>query len=245
MRSAFPELARLRLPRGRLASFPHGLEELPRALAASLGPRLRLGTPVLDVSEIDAEAVVLACPTWSAAPLLSGVDSELSTLVAGIPSVSIAVVHLGFAAADAAALDGFGFLVPRGEDRSVLGVLLPSNIFPNRAPEGHLLATVMIGGARDPGAARASDETLFELASSALRRFAGVTAAPRFARAIRHERAIPQYVVGHEKRLGAIEAALTRHPRLFLAGNSYRGISINACIADAPLVAKRVAAALR
>ena len=245
MPSALPELMQGRITRGRLASFPGGLEELPVALAASLGPRLRFGARVASVSDLDADAIVLACPAWSAAPLLSTVNPELSTLLSAIPSVAVAVVHLGFAAEDAPGLRGFGFLVPSGEDASVLGVLLPSNIFPNRAPDGHLLATVMLGGARDPGAVQASDETLFESASSALRRFAAVTAAPRFALAIRHERAIPQYVVGHAARLAAIDAELRRHPRLFLAGNSYRGVSINACIAEGPSIAARVAARLR
>jgi oxygen-dependent protoporphyrinogen oxidase len=245
MRSAFPELARLRIPKGRLASFPDGLQELTAALSTSLGSRVRLGTPVLRVEDVDATAIVLACPAWAAAPLLLTLDPELSTLLSGIPSVPVAVVHLGFAAADAAGLSGFGFLVPRGEHTSVLGVLIPSNIFPNRAPEGHLLATVMIGGARDPSAVGESDTVLFDKAESALRAFAGVRASPRFAYAIRHERAIPQYVIGHAARLAAIESRLRDHPRLFLAGNSYRGISINACLAEARPVAQRVAAALR
>jgi protoporphyrinogen oxidase len=34
-----------------------------------------------------------------------------------------------------------------------------------------------------------------------------------------------------------IDALLQPHQGLFLTGNSYRGVSINACIADAPAVA--------
>jgi oxygen-dependent protoporphyrinogen oxidase len=260
VRSAFPELVRLRVPKGRLASFREGLEELPIALRASLGTRLRVGAPVTSIEPlstgglraavsgsppIDARAIVLACPAWAAAPLVLTLNPELSTLLSGIPSVPVAVVHLGFAATDAPGLSGFGFLVPRGEHPSVLGVLIPSNIFPNRAPEGRLLATVMIGGARDPSAVGESDQVLFDTAGSALRAFAGVRASPRFAYAIRHERAIPQYAIGHAARLAAVEAQLWRHPGLFLAGNSYRGISINACLAEARPIAERVAAALR
>jgi oxygen-dependent protoporphyrinogen oxidase len=124
-------------------------------------------------------------------------------------------------------------------------VLLPSNIFPNRAPEGHVLATVMLGGARDPRAVDASDQALVATAVPALRELAGVRAEPRFALAIRHPRAIPQYVLGHSDRLAAIGARLREIPGLFLAGNSYHGIAINACLAEAPSVAARVAAVLR
>jgi oxygen-dependent protoporphyrinogen oxidase len=165
--------------------------------------------------------------------------------VAGIPTVPVAVAHLGFTDGDARRLSGFGFLIPRGESASVLGALLPSNIFPHRAPEGHVLASVMLGGARDPKAIDATDQSLIDDAASALLTLAGVRKAPRFALVVRHARAIPQYVLGHADRLAAIDAGLRRIPGLFLAGNSYRGIAINACLADAPSIAGAVAASLR
>jgi oxygen-dependent protoporphyrinogen oxidase len=247
-------------PAGRLTSFPRGLEELPMALAAALGPRLRLGARVTRIERLgsggfrlavegapprEASAVVLACPAWVAAPLIADIDAPLATTVAGIPVVGVAVLHLGFAREDAAGLQGFGFLVPRGESASVLGVLLPSNIFPGRTPEGHVLATVMLGGARDPSAVQASDQALIDRAASALAAFAGVRTAPRFALAIRHPRAIPQYTLGHEDRLIAIAARLREVPGMFLAGNSYRGIAINSCLAETPTIAGRVSAFFR
>ena len=248
-------------PRGRLTSFPDGLSELPAALAAALGSRVRTGATVTGIEQgrgddafrvsidgsptLDAAAVILACPSWFAAPVLAGLDGPLSSQVAGIPTVSVAVLHLGFAAEDARGLSGFGFLIPRGESASLLGVLLPSNIFPHRAPDGCTLATVMLGGARDPSAVDATDQELIDRATSALAQLAGVRGAPRFALAIRHTRAIPQYVLGHADRLAAIDARLRQLPGLFLAGNSYRGIAINSCLAEAPSVAGRVAEFLR
>lgn len=242
-------------PAGRLTSFPGGLEELIGALAAALGPRLRLGARVTRIERLpgggfrlavegaparEASTVVLACPSWFAAPLLDGLDGPLAAAVLGIPAVGVAVLHLGFSREEASGLAGFGFLVPRGESASVLGVLVPSNIFPGRAPEGHVLATVMLGGARDPSAVEASDQALIDRAASALAAFAGIRAAPRFALAIRHPRAIPQYVLGHADRMTAIDTSLREFPGLFLAGNSYRGIAINACLTDARSVATDV-----
>jgi len=247
-------------PRGRLTSFPGGLEELPAALAASLGASLHLGRRVAGIERgrsggflvsvdgapsLRAAAVVIACPAWFAAPIVEQLDRALSAEIDAIPTVPVAVLHLGFARADAPGLAGFGFLIPRGETASVLGVLLPSNIFPGRAPEGQVLATVMLGGARDPSAVDATDAVLIDTACSALSDLAGVRAAPRFAYAIRHRRAIPQYVLGHADRLRSIDARLADIPGLFLAGNSYRGIAINACLAEAPSVAEAVAAFLR
>jgi oxygen-dependent protoporphyrinogen oxidase len=247
-------------PRGRLTSFPDGLQELPAAFAASLGSRLRLGARVTNIERLprggfrvgvdgaaplEAAAVVLACPSWFAAPLLADLDAPLSAQVAGIPTVAVAVVHLGFAREGATGLAGFGFLIPRGESASVLGVLLPSNIFPRRAPDGHVLATVMLGGARDPAAVEGTDERLVDNAAAMLAKLAEVRAAPRFSIVIRHARAIPQYVLGHADRLATIDTRLRDLPGLFLAGNSYRGIAINSCLTEAPSVAERVAASLR
>jgi oxygen-dependent protoporphyrinogen oxidase len=73
----------------------------------------------------------------------------------------------------------------------------------------------------------------------------GLRSSPAFVHVIRHRRGIPQYTVGHTERLARIDALLRRRPGLFLAGSSYRGVSINACIADAPFVAARVADHLR
>jgi oxygen-dependent protoporphyrinogen oxidase len=56
-------------------------------------------------------------------------------------------------------------------------------------------------------------------------------------RVFRHARGIPQYVKGHMARMHQIDTLLSAHPGVLLAGNSYRGVSINACIADAPSVA--------
>ena len=246
-------------PRGRLTSFPDGLSELPAALIASLGSRLRVGARVTTIERLnqggfrvavdgapslDAAAVIVACPSWFASPLLADLDAPLSTQIDGIPTVPVAVAHLGFAREDAKGLVGFGFLVPRGESASVLGVLLPSNIFPRRAPEGHVLATVMLGGARNPSAVQATDRTLVDTAVATVRELAGVRGDPRFTMVIRHARAIPQYVLGHADRLTAIEARLREIPGLFLAGNSYRGIAINSCLAEAPSVASAVSAFL-
>jgi oxygen-dependent protoporphyrinogen oxidase len=65
----------------------------------------------------------------------------------------------------------------------------------------------------------------------------GIKADPEFARIFRHVRGIPQYLKGHLARLARIDRRLRRYPGLYLAGNSYRGVSMNACIAEAGVVA--------
>jgi oxygen-dependent protoporphyrinogen oxidase len=240
-------------PGGTLTSFRGGLEELIEALARAAGPTLRLGSRVVRVADmgaggfrvflstgepIDAAAVVLACPSWFAAEIASGLDAELHAALAGIPSASVAVVHFGFDEKDLARRPhGFGFLAPRGEGPRILGTLWSSSIFPGRAPAGKVLLTSMVGGAHDPEAVTLGDARLIEIVRHDLDDAMGIGAAPRFVRIFRQPRGIPQYTLGHTARLETIARRLLEHPGLLACGNSYRGISVNACVEEAPRIA--------
>jgi oxygen-dependent protoporphyrinogen oxidase len=79
-----------------------------------------------------------------------------------------------------------------------------------------------------------------EIVRRDLARIMGLSAVPEFVRIIRHAGGIPQYVKGHLARIHRIETLLQAHPGLHLAGNSYRGVSINACIAEAGRIAELV-----
>jgi oxygen-dependent protoporphyrinogen oxidase len=68
----------------------------------------------------------------------------------------------------------------------------------------------------------------------------GLKADPVFARTYRHEKAIPQYNIGHAAGLAAIDAALANQPGLVLSGNAYRGVSLNDCIENAYKVAEAI-----
>lgn len=247
-------------PGGRLTSFKNGLQELTDALAKELGDRLRLDTPVAQISDlgrrgvrihlvegapIDADAAVIACPAWHASTLVRAMDSELSETLQDIPSAPLAVAHLGYRLqATGHACDGFGFLVPRGQEVRILGALWVSTIFEGRAPDGGLLMTVMIGGAHDESVLELGDKELMTIILGDLSRTMGIAARPYFSRLIKHERGIPQYTLGHPERIEMISARLAEHPGLYLSGNSYRGISVNSCIEEAPGIAEQMLAFL-
>ena len=243
-----------------------------RAAAASLGPLVHTGSPRhgapgphagrparassararsasdCDGQRIEADAVVLAGPAHETADL-AAIRSRrrLAALLAGIQTAPLAVVCLGYDAAALAAdrgpLDGFGFLVPRGEGPRILGALWETSIYERaRAPRGKALLRVMIGGATDPDGRRSrATRRCSRACATDLERTMGLRIAPEFVHVVRHRRGIPQYTIGHAGRLERIEAALPAHPGLFVAGNSYRGVSVNACIEDARRSPTRVA----
>jgi oxygen-dependent protoporphyrinogen oxidase len=243
-------------PGGRLTSFREGLQELIDALAESLGKSLLLGSAVESISDlgrrglrvhpvegppIDADAVVVSCPAWDAGRMLRSMDGDLAATLDEIPSAPLAVAHLGFRSqAIGHPCNGFGFLVPRGQGVRILGALWISSIFEGRAPEGSSLMTVMTGGAHDQDVLAMDDGELQAVIMDDLSRTMGIEARPYFQKLIRHARGIPQYTLGHPERLERIDARLSGHPSLFLSGNSYRGISVNACIEEAPGIAERL-----
>lgn len=256
-------------PAGRLTSFGDGMEALIHALARALGHSLHTCTPIQAIRQgresqplhggsagrgftlispglrgIEADAVVLAGPALESAEIVRGFDQGLSSMLAGIPTASLAVVCLGYDAraldAERGPLNGFGFLVPRSEGVRILGALWETSIYPRRAPDGKALLRVMIGGALDPDAVSLDDEALLGVVRHDLKSTMGLGIAPEFVRIIRHRRGIPQYTVGHLDRLRQIEARLQAHPGLWLAGNSYRGVAINSCVAEADGIASCV-----
>ena len=248
-------------PAGTLTSFVGGMEDLIRGLAATLGDAVKTSAGVIALRQaqerrgfsmstaagsVEADAVVLAGPSSDAADLLKPHDQALSALLAGIAAAPLAVVCLGYdegaVARDRGPLDGFGFLVPRSERIRILGALWETSIYPHRAREGKALIRVMIGGARDPEAVHQDDAELVRTVRRELATTMGLHASPEFVRIIRHRRGIPQYTVGHLDRLERIDARLRAHPGLYLAGNSYRGVSVNSCVAEAGPLADRILA---
>jgi protoporphyrinogen/coproporphyrinogen III oxidase len=257
-RGASPD-APMGAPSGHLTSFTGGVEDLVQGLVRALGPRVKTacavrrvrprtpGSPegwavdLEDGRSFEADGVVLAGSASSSATLVEGFDATLAGVLRQIPTAPLAVACLGY---ETARLDrplhGFGFLVPRGEGIAILGALWDSSIYPGRAPEGRSLIRVMIGGAHDASAVMLDEDALIDRARADLETTMGLAIEPVFTRVFRHPAGIPQYTVGHLDRVAAIDARVRRHPGLFLAGNSYRGVSINACIADAGPVAAGV-----
>ncbi len=246
---------------GRMWSFREGLE----ALIDRLRDRLRFA-PLTGVSVRttvrlpdggwriqsegrdgwDAEAVVLACPAHQQASILADEDAELATAIDGIAYNRVAVVALGYRAADVpGSLDGFGYLSPQREGRDVLGVQWCSSIFPDRAPPGMVLLRAMCGGWNRPEMLDWDDERLAGAVREELRRAMRIGATPIFRHIVRWNRAIPQYHLGHLERVAWIEGRLSSHSGLFLGGNAYHGVALNDCVEQAERLAEYVALFLR
>ncbi|HET7497454.1 MAG TPA: protoporphyrinogen oxidase [Candidatus Eisenbacteria bacterium] len=246
-------------PGGRaLWSFTRGLESLTDALAARLGNAVRIATPALALERTEsgyvvrtasgdrlaADSVVLAISARAAAALLRPLDAELAKLLGTIEPAGVAVVGLAFRTDRfRTPPDGYGYLVVPGEDLPILGALFESNLFPGRAPEGQTMVRVIMGGADRPDLLTRSDADLAGLAMGALDKTHGLASGPERTWVIRQDASIPQYAVGHMALLADLDRRLAANPRLYLAGNGYRGVSVASLTEDAERIAARVVSA--
>jgi oxygen-dependent protoporphyrinogen oxidase len=243
-------------PGGTLMSFSGGMYSLIETLGNLLGDRVLTGKAAkgvektaggyrlhfLDGSAYEADCVILASPAHNSAEIVRDFDRAIHDILTTIPYPALSVVSFGFRREKISRDIGFfGFLVPGKEKRKILGTLFDSSIFENRAPEGYVLMRSMVGGARAKGLAMLDDDKLISTVRSELADIMDLRAEPDFIRVFRWERAIPQYELGHYLKLEALDKALARHKRLYLAGNAYHGIAVNDCIANSVKLADKIA----
>jgi oxygen-dependent protoporphyrinogen oxidase len=239
-------------PTGHLQTLPRGAGHLTEALVSHLGEAVQCGCPAEGLTrtkngwrvhtpsgDIDADAVVLACPAPVQARLMRGIDSAVASALDEIPYASVSVV---VSAWPAGAFDrrprGFGVLVARGEDVGVLGTLFTSEAYPHQSREGEILLRTMIGGAVDEASTQLPHQQLLDRVFASNERFFGSRRAePNLVRVFHHPQGIPQYTVGHPARVAAVSAAQDRFGGLFFAGNHLQGIGVKDCAATGERIA--------
>ena len=198
------------------------------------------------VGTFSALAVVLATEAQRAATLLRDVAPEFAPVLNSINYAPVAVVSLAYRkTALGTPLRGFGFLAPRSEKVHTLGTVFNSSLFPGRAPADHMLVTSFLGGAMDAQAAAWPDNLLVDTAHAELARILRISGRPSVSRVTRHERAIPQYNLGHLQKIARIAESCRARPGIFLTGNYFTGPSLGSCVEHAAQVAADVAALIK
>ncbi len=191
-----------------------------------------------------ADAVIVAAPAYAAAAMLRAAAPALAEELAAIPYVTSATVTLAY---DEATFprdpDGFGVVIPKAQNRRIKALTWVTSKFYGRAPEGTVLMRTFVRP-NDQAGNPLDEPALIAAATEEIAHIVGVTAAPRWARAFRWDRAMPQYVVGHLARVDRIDEELTSLPGLALAGGAYRGSGIPDTVRHSREQARRVVQAL-
>jgi len=235
-------------------TLPGGMQDLVDAIAGRLpAGRLRCGVAVRSLREthggfeatlsddtrLTSGSVILAVPASLAAELVQTLDRTLAERLSEIPFVSTATVSVAFAAGSRLPrFDGYGIVSPRAAGGPIVACTWTSNKFPLRAPDGAALLRFFVGRAGNDAIAEAPAHEIEELVRAELG-VLEITARPSHIWISRWPSGMPQYTIGHERRVTAIEAQAARHAGLIVAGASYTGVGIPDCIRSGRRAAER------
>jgi oxygen-dependent protoporphyrinogen oxidase len=241
-----------RVPRPALHSFKRGMGSLLDALGKSLGASAQTGATVESIERVpsdsapsfrihisghfagdslNASAVIIATDPAAAVRILAPISRKFTALLEPIPFAPVAVVATGYrASAVAHSLEGFGFLVPRKENLSILGTVFNSSLFEGRAPDRHVLLTSFAGGATNPEICALPEDRIAAAIHEDLARILRISEPPVIQKIRVYQRALPQYNLGHTRTIAALEETCHEFPGLFLAGNYLEGPSTGACV---------------
>jgi len=246
------EVARDRAPK---FSFDEGLQVLPDTLAAQLGDSLKLNSPVTKLAqtgdgwrvstsngEVEHNAVIYCGTAYKLAEM--EIESQMPlnfSVFAEIRYPPVGSVVLGFRREDMAhSCEGFGMLIPGIEGFKILGAIFSSSLFPNRAPAGHVLLSIYVGGERQPELAALPADELVKLVCDDLRVLLGVRGRPVFTHHHFWPRAIPQYNLGYGKYKDLLNEIESKARGLFFAGSFRDGVSLGDSIVSGANIAERV-----
>jgi oxygen-dependent protoporphyrinogen oxidase len=229
-----------------------GMEALAAGAAERLnvmGAVLRTGTPVAEL-EPDGDGwrgnaerfdrVVLAAPARAMAPLLRPFATATADTLAAIEYADIAMVRLAVPGdhwPDRLA-GRSGYLVPKPDQRTVTAASFGSQKWAHWSPsDGSQVLRISLGRDGLP-IAHLDDDALLTAAVAEAGHHLDLDLQPSATSITRWVDAFPQYRPHHHARVAAAEAGLPAG--LHLAGASYHGIGVPACIASGLAAAHRI-----
>ncbi|HEX7404659.1 MAG TPA: protoporphyrinogen oxidase [Candidatus Nanopelagicaceae bacterium] len=195
------------------------------------GGRFRLN--LADDTDVEVDAVVLAVPARVAAKLIKGFASNAAEILARIRYATVVTVIVAYprAAVQAVpALQGTGLLVPSSRRRLLKAATFLTTKWPHLSDANYFLMRLSSGRADEREIENLNDDALIARLHSDLVDATGITAEPSHFHVQRWEEAIPQLEIGHLERIAAAREDLGREPGITLAGASYDGIGITACM---------------
>jgi oxygen-dependent protoporphyrinogen oxidase len=231
-----------------------GLHRLVHRLAEDV-TELRMGTRVVDITgaegayrlacepgpDVEADGVIVTVPAFVAAGMLATLSPAAADRLHRIRHASVVTATLAYRpSAVTKPLEGAGMLVPRVEGRFVTACTWSTSKWPALAASGMVLLRASAGRDGDTRAMEQDDDEVVRRMHAELSSILGLAEEPVDSLVSRWPRGFPQYVSGHQRTVDEIEAALAADaPGVVVAGASYRGLGIAACIEQA----RRVTAA--
>ena len=186
------------------------------------------------------EVLVLCVASHRAASLLSGDLSEVATLLAEIRYSSTRLVYLAYRRSEFShPLNGFGFVLPKAEATALDACTWVSSKFEGRSPPDSVLLRCAVHDGRHRRES-STPEILAQAAHREVARRLGVQCQPTLQRVFEVPRAMPQFSLGHARRIESINSALKQRPGLHICSPFLTGVGIPDCIGAAQRTADSI-----
>ena len=243
----------------KMISFKDGMKVLPEAITSHLGNRVKLNTEVVSIKKTSdgnygvtykegeqsltllTDIVLSTIPAYTAAELFGHFDDGLNKHLNAVYYPPVLVLYLAYNKDEIGQpLDGFGFLIPSKEEKSFLGAIWSSVIFPNRADENTASFTLFIGGSRNPGFVYDDEEELIKTVRHEFEELMKIKGEPVHLAKRFWEKAIPQYTIGYVEHENYFDHFEKDNRGIFLSGNYRGGISVGDCIKNAEFVLNKI-----
>lgn len=137
--------------------------------------------------------------------------------------------------------DAINFFVSRNSDLVITTGTWCNHKWDNVSPEEYDLFRVYIGRVGDEAIVELSDSNIEKTVHGDLKRAFGLKNDPIFTTVTRWKESMPQYTIGHEKRMQTMREHLYKEfPYVKLVGSSYEGISVPDCVSQGKQAAEEL-----
>ncbi len=192
--------------------------------------------------KILADAVVLAVPNVTVQQLLP--DQQLQTSFEQFSNASIITMYLGFDVPDSVLpADGTGFIVSHNSDLVCDASTWTSRKWKHTSAKGQLLVRLFYKNSNPRYAelAEMTEEQLVAVARQDIALSLGVEQEPTIVNVTKWIDNMPRYDLAHQEALTELQQRMSSsYPNLMLAGASYYGVGIGACIQNAKATAQEI-----
>ncbi len=241
----------------KFISFKKGLSSLINRLEESM-PEVEFykNTATTSVTKVDnryevlfdnqqsvlADAVVLAVPNQVVRNVLK--DKELDNQLLKFTNASAITMYLGFDVPDLVLpADGTGFIVSHNSDLVCNASTWTSRKWKHTSANGNLLIRLFYknNNPRYEELVSMSKEELTQVALNDVRLSLNIEEKPIVVNVEKWIDAMPRYDLAHNEALQVVLAELeSKYPNLFIAGCSYFGVGIGACIENGKNTAQNI-----
>ncbi len=239
-------------------SFKSGMSALPKKLAEYLRDEILLKHPVKNILKnedgytilieregeqktLQTKSILFTIPAYITAEILRDFDGYLYNQLSTIYYPPVLVLNVIYDKSKIGQpLDGFGFLIPEKENKSFLGAIWNSAIFPNRGDDKFASFTIFVGGARQYKIFDLGFEKLIQKVLSEFEEIMRIESNPESIEYRFWEKAIPQYSIGYIEKENALNEFERKFKGIFFGGNYRGGISIGDCIKNSKIHFERI-----